>query len=218
MPDVSRFDLDFRPRSYWGPQSLKTHFEARITGELRRRALVGAEEGTPLDPAEVVSSLDQQERAFRSAIHPAFMGGEYLPKLRPNEIEIARVTLKSTTTDVVSIRARHLKDRIAYRIRDEYDDQGAGEGYTLRPKTSRLPLTMRELIRLIDGALPGGLVGFWRDLNVEGGSDPAEMVDFARASSAFYPQLAEWYRQVNEDWYRENWAPEKEDEDEFERG
>ncbi|MEJ1159467.1 hypothetical protein [Prosthecomicrobium sp. N25] len=69
---------------------------------------------------------------------------------------------------------------------------------------------MREPIRLIDGALPGGLVGFWRDLNAEGGSDPAGMIDFARASSAFDPQLAEWYRQVNEEWYRENWSKEYE--------
>ena len=44
------------------------------------------------------------------------MGGEYLPDLLPNEVEIARVVLKSTTMDVQSIRARRTKHRIIYRI------------------------------------------------------------------------------------------------------
>jgi hypothetical protein len=58
------------------------------------------------------------------------MGGEYLPNLMPNEVEIARVTMTSTTMDVISIRARHTKHKIIYRIVDEYmepdDDRYSG--------------------------------------------------------------------------------------------
>ena len=39
-----------------------------------------------------------------------------IPDLLPNEVEIARVVLKSTTMDVKSIRARRTKRRIVYRI------------------------------------------------------------------------------------------------------
>jgi len=39
-------------------------------------------------------------------IHPSFMGGEYLPDYRRDEIEIARIELESTTSDVISVRAR----------------------------------------------------------------------------------------------------------------
>ena len=34
------------------------------------------------------------------------MGGEYLPGYRRNEVEIVRIELDSTTSDVISLRAR----------------------------------------------------------------------------------------------------------------
>jgi len=40
------------------------------------------------------------------AIHPSFMGGEYLPGYRRNEVEIVRIELDSTTSDAISLRAR----------------------------------------------------------------------------------------------------------------
>ena len=78
-----------------------------------------------------------------------FMGGEYLPDLLPDEVEIARATLKSTTMDVISVRARPTKHRIIYRIVDEYYDENLFH-YHLIQKTSIRPLTMRQLIALID--------------------------------------------------------------------
>ena len=35
---TNRYDFDFRPRSYWGPQSLSSYYGSHITGELRRQA------------------------------------------------------------------------------------------------------------------------------------------------------------------------------------
>ena len=37
-------------------------------------------------------------------IHPSFMGGEYLPDCGEDETEIARIELRSTLADVISIR------------------------------------------------------------------------------------------------------------------
>ena len=84
-------------------------------------------------------------------VHPWFKGGEYLPDLLPREVEIVRVTLKSVTMDVISIRARWTKDRIKYRIVDEYWDDSSFD-YHLIQKTSVKPLAMRQLIRIIDSA------------------------------------------------------------------
>ena len=52
--------------------------------------------------------LEPSTRLLLGGIHPAFMGGEYLPQFGQNEIEIARIVLASVTQDVISIRARRL--------------------------------------------------------------------------------------------------------------
>ena len=87
------FDLDFGPKSYWGPQNLSAYFGSHITGELRRQAakrdaVSGSDLSVPCEP-----SLDSTTRSIQGSIHPWLMGGEYLPPLRPDEVEIARVTL-----------------------------------------------------------------------------------------------------------------------------
>ena len=38
------------------------------------------------------SALSDEVRQALGRIHPAMMGGEYLPNLTPNEVEIARIT------------------------------------------------------------------------------------------------------------------------------
>ena len=58
-------------------------------------------------------------------IHPAFMGGEYLPDLSQDEVKIARITIASTTQDVTSVYARRGKNRIHYRVVDEYGGRDA---------------------------------------------------------------------------------------------
>ena len=88
VPAVPGIDLEFCPRTYFLP------------------------------PEFLAESLDDEMRAAIGRIHPAFMGGEYLPKLLRNEIEIARISLASTTADQISVRARKLGDSVAYRIVD----------------------------------------------------------------------------------------------------
>jgi hypothetical protein len=39
-------------------------------------------------------------RSALGRLHPSFMGGEYLPDRRDTEVEIARINIDSTTSDV----------------------------------------------------------------------------------------------------------------------
>ena len=124
MPNPNDFDLDFRPRSYW--ENLDDHSEVatKVKGELRRKVAKELDESGIYDPIISAESLSEEQLIAAGRVHPMFMGGEYLPDQLPNEVEIARVTLKSTTMDVISIRARRTKNRIIYRIIDEYSDEG----------------------------------------------------------------------------------------------
>ena len=110
-----------------------------------------------------------------------FMGGEFLPGFRSGEVEIARVSIKSTTYDVNSIRAKMGGTRIRYRFYDEYD------GETTTGKTSRTsirPLTLGELLdfmfrahhffKMLDRNFPGKL---------------EEQLKFFRGESEFYPKF-----------------------------
>jgi len=128
------------------------------------------------------------------------MGGEFLPDLLPLEMEIPRVTLKSTTMDIISIRARRTRHRIIYRIIDEYFDDPLFD-YPLIQKTSIQPLTMRKLIRVLDNAQERGLDGEARYYNYSCDlNDPEELYDFATITSEFYPELQLWYDEANEEW------------------
>jgi hypothetical protein len=68
-------------------------------------------------------SLDDESQQRPDYVHPHFMGGEYLPSYGRQEVEIARIELASTTSDVISLRARPTGSRIRYRIVDEYESE-----------------------------------------------------------------------------------------------
>ena len=82
------------------------------------RALVEA--GSPVPDGLDAAVLDKAMREAWGAIHPSHLGGEFLPRLRKGEVEIARISLRSVTADQISLRARRLVGRIGYRIVDEY--------------------------------------------------------------------------------------------------
>lgn len=135
-----------------------------------------------------------------SAIFWGGNGGEYLPKFKKGEVEIACVQLHSTTGDVISVRARQAGKKIAYRIVDEYQAE-----FTITPQKSDLPLTLRELIALLDTADAGGTKGFTnscRDwfLEEDEEADLEELAGFVTVSSEFYPQLRRWYEKEAQEW------------------
>ena len=133
------------------------------------------------------------DRETLGRIHPAFMGGEYLPPFLPNETEIARISLESTTADQISVRAQRVGDWIVYRIVDEYAD--STPEYVCRPTRSKDPLAFRQLVILIDGALPDGgaaLSHLYANASADCG-DPWRLRSFVSVSSEFYPQLGAYY-------------------------
>jgi hypothetical protein len=175
--------LDYAPETYWN--KLGSHL-GKDLNEFERRL-------------QAAISTGDWSNIRLPAVRFGFEGGNYLPKFLNCEVEIARLALESTTWDVKSIRARPTSRGIAYRVVDEYNSQ-----YSFRPKTSRRPLSMRQLVDLIEG------------LNVDGASSsPAAMrahqtVDDANAirqlqtfvtvSSDFYPSLEAWYSYEADRW------------------
>ena len=136
--------------------------------------------------------LAPDDRRMWGLIHPALMGGEYLPRMGRDEVEIARISLESVTGDQISVRARRRSDRIVYSIVDEYEDQ---VGYELHPKTSSKPLSMRQLVELLDRAcVRGGAVMSPVVWQIEDGlSSVDDMRGFVSVESDFYPDLGEYY-------------------------
>ncbi len=60
--------------------------------------------------------LSEGERAAIGRIRPTLMGGEYLPDMTDDEVEIARIDIRSTTHDVTSVYARREDGQIHYRV------------------------------------------------------------------------------------------------------
>jgi hypothetical protein len=121
-------------------------------------------------------------------------------------VEIARVVLASVLQDVISIRARRRRGgrRILYRVVDEYGEPGRPD-WVCRPASSLLPLTMGQLIGLIDGARhpdfdtgDGPLDDGLRDFQET--SDPEHLAHFVTVESEFYPELAEYYQRRAGQW------------------
>jgi hypothetical protein len=139
MPDLSIFDTDFRPRSYFVTEP-ETAVLSRIKGAERRNLVrLFGTEGVP--PEVSAESLSEEHREAAGRVHPSLMGGEYLPDLEPEEVEIARFDLESVTADVIRLRARWERGKIRYGMVDEYDEK-----YDVSPKSSAKPLTFKKLV------------------------------------------------------------------------
>lgn len=215
----SGFDYGFRPTSYFDNLDTKTVIVASILGEERRKDVLQRLDTGNFDPGVwgewiTESKLDDDTRRQIGSTHPAFMGGEYLPSLDGEEIEIARVVLASVMQDVISVRAFRRGERIHYRVVDEYEAK-----YTLTKDWSLKPLTFAELIHLIDGAqhegdeYSGGLVFATLDFHCDEVGNFDTMRYFFRVTSSFYPELESYYKRVINDRVDEL-QPEEEEEDE----
>jgi hypothetical protein len=188
---AERIDLAFRPKGYFWPLGVEKHLLTHIKGAARRAMLERLiEEGRfgEIPAALAKTRLTDEERAEIGRIHPRLMGGEYLPDMSDDEVEIARIEIASTTFDVTSVYARRKPDgRIQYRVVDEYD------GGTLTGKKQRVaakPLTL--------GELESFFLGSWRllevlQMNFDG--DVEAMLDFFVGRSEFYPDFDQLLRQ-----------------------
>jgi hypothetical protein len=204
MPNQSNYDLSFQPKTYWDLRDVLTHVEARVTGKVRKELVKHALQNGETVPSEYLkSSLSGDLKQSIGSIDPSFMGGEFLPELGENDVIIASINLKSTTSDVIAVIARLTDKGIEYRVEDEYMDSypEGEEHYKVQPNFSKEPLSFKELINLIDNAREGGgLIDCAKNFYPE---EPEEHYDFATAESAFYPQLRDWYDESNNEWLEE---------------
>jgi hypothetical protein len=189
LRQIPGIDLDYRPRSYFWALDTNVPLPSGIAGETRRETVSALiEAGSPVPDGLDAAVLDEETRAAWGRIHPSNMGGEYLPPLRKGEVEIARISLASVTADQISVRARRAPERIRYRIVDEYSFK-----YVCHPASSDAPLSLRELITLMDCPSNGGSSIFpilgrnMRD------SASSELSSFITVTSDFYADLGRYY-------------------------
>ena len=214
---TSSIDLHFRPRSYFTPDDPLTHVLSSIKGADRRayvKAMIAQGRAHQVPDYAIEPSLSTADRYAVAGVHPSCMGGEYLPDLEQDEVEIARITIASTMQDVTCVYARRDKNGIRYRVLDEF------EGDTLTGNTSRTskePLTLAELA---DFFLGGWNLFEVLEMNALDNPNRAdEARGFAWAGSEFYPGFKELIAQRIEAWIQEQaslCADDKVDEDESE--
>ena len=201
----SGFDYAYRPATYWPESQTIDQLLTQISGQARRElARFYYDQGgfAALDAFLVRSQLPEPERSSWGRVHPAMMGGEYLPPLRISEVEIARISLESTTYDQISIRARQEADHIRYTVVDEYEDST----FELSWETSPVPSSLGEMIEFIDKSAyagdyyTGGLAISHLNANFENGACAEELSQFVSVESAFYHELGAYYALVLADW------------------
>lgn len=197
-------DQQYRPQGYFWALDNHIRLASDITGAERRAAYETALREGRHDAAEAILAepvLGPSERQMIGSIHPAFMGGEYLPNRRTEEVEIARITIASTTQDVTCVYARRGRSRIHYRAVDEY------EGTTLQKlrRTSIQPLTL--------GQLADFFLSCWDLMDVlemnfaDHGYPRRRVHDFiVDASSSFYAQFGDLISERVDQWLDEKVA------------
>lgn len=222
MPNKSKHDLEFRPESYFEISDAKSEIFARVKGDQRRLLAKEMDESGEIENLErlnigdiqgekeeiaLVEELTDDERDLAGSLHPKMMGGEYLPTLRGYGMEIARVSLDSTTGDVFSIRAQSKGEMIHYKIVSEYEDDEDFPEIEFQPKESKLPLTTGELISLIDSVkfvgeddYGKGLTNSFRDRQFVDNANPDELANFVIVTSELYPDLEGYYREEAKEW------------------
>ncbi len=181
-PPVPVSSPRYRPHDYFGRLDQEAELLTRIKGHARRIAVKDALENGELDqlPDHVkAAELTESVRQGIGRVHPFFMGGEYLSGRVESEIEIARVSIKSTTYDVTAVYACLKEGRIHYRVVDEYGGDTLDSVTTM---TSIRPLTMGQMTEFFLQA--------WDMMAVLAdnfGDDVDRMLDFFEGQSAFYP-------------------------------
>jgi len=174
-------NLDFRPVTYFGPQSLPEHLLSRVKGDVVKRQLEALYKENKFEELSCLLDtigVDKEEIKALGSVHPMFMGGNYLPDLTINEVEIARIAISSTTFDVTCLYARFDAGKIHYRVVDEYDgDTLSGPSEMV----SEQPLTLGEMT---DFFLAAWSLIDVLEMNFD--DDLNSALDFFSASSDFY--------------------------------
>ena len=177
-------DYSFQPGSYWTkPKGRRTKAKKPNDGS-------------------TAPGLEDSFLPIASSMDAMFGADKGLPKCVDGEVEIAWIHLDSGTPDAISIRARQVVGGIRYRVVDEY-----GGKFKVSPQSSQGPLTMLQLVHLIDGIRHSGLTRpfslAYNELNAEFAEDRSELRHFTRIGSDCYPELEAHFEKVFEAWVQE---------------
>ena len=195
-----QIDDSYRPASYFGSVCLESHLLSTIKGAERRDmvALMLRDGEVPLPLGLAEPALSDDTRAVWGAVNPKMMGGEYLPDRRGRELEIARITIQSTTRDVTCVYAFQGRGRLRYRVVDEYG------GDCLRGRVRRTSSRPLTLVELIDFLLAAWNLFQVLEMNFyDDGSSLEHALAFFRGESAFYPDLDALLRSRVKAWWTE---------------
>ena len=189
MRGTKKIDLEFRPQNYFLLAGLE-RLLSKIKGVKRRemvRNLLKSSRLKEIPEVFAKASLSEEERQALGRIHPLWMGGEYLPDTEEQEVEIARISITSTTGDVTSVYARCEGGKSHFRVVDEYDGETlSGPAECSSDET----LTLGELVDFFDEAWPLMPV-----LKMNFDTDLDAMLRFFKVESAFYPEIDTLYQQ-----------------------
>jgi hypothetical protein len=94
-------DSDYRPKTYFWAHDLRLKLPSDIAGAERRRLYEAAVEGGEpsvflTDPDFSSEHLDHRLIQAWGGFHPSHLGGEFLPRRRNEEVEIARIVSRET--------------------------------------------------------------------------------------------------------------------------
>lgn len=154
------------------------------------------------------SYWDKENRDALPPLHknrsftPHYLDKPFLPDLQRGEVEIAHISLDSTTCDRFSIRAKRTKKgMIKYSIADEYGDDYFI--YDLAKKSSKIPLSLKELIFLLENSYSNDTQNLILQHNIsqwDGESPKDDLRNFTYISSDIYKDLEKHCEQVFEEW------------------
>jgi hypothetical protein len=181
-----KINLNYRPDTYFRPQKLERYLLSKVKGAVLRknlRALFDAGRHAEVRSLLTAEGISLADRKALESFHPMFMGGNYLPDTEDGEVEIARISIKSTTYDVTCVYARPVDGAIHYRVVDEYGGetlQGETEARTDRP------MTLGEFTDFFLGAWP-----LLKVLKMNFADDLEGSLGFFTATSEFYPDFGQ---------------------------
>jgi hypothetical protein len=196
MKRFSGIDYEFRSDSYWQEGADAIDHALRSIGDAHRRKVIADlwREGKLTEVlAEIfAANLSPEEEFGPHNLGPpdGTAGAKDDPRrFPPGEVELLRVTIGVPALNRISLRARPAASgRIAYRMVDDEE-----RFYAPEPAFSDAPLTLGELIELLESARPADTVGRFLQFQVRQGIDPGLAAGTTRVESALYPDVTRHY-------------------------
>lgn len=176
--------MEQKPKTYFSPQPLVTYLVEQVkNAAIRERLDLLLSEGRIEEVRQLLDEVGITTNSIRhlEAIHPMFMGGNYLPNMDEGEVEIARIEIASTTHDVTCLFAKMDNGRIRFRVVDEY---GGDTLNTPHEATTDEPFTLLEMTNFFLSAW--SLIEVL-EMNFDGQLEPS--LAFFKAKSRFYPDF-----------------------------